>query len=66
MKKNIGKTCKNCIHWHDTGKTQEVQFRFIPAVVFNTGLCTDGSYTTEKYLCGRFLLRIQKSTFKLT
>jgi hypothetical protein len=58
MKNTIDKTCKNCRHWQDIHKTQEVQAGTLPAVIFKTGLCTDGSYTTEKYSCDKWQLGI--------
>ena len=60
MKKILDRTCKNCIHWTNSVKTQEVKVNFsmLPAVIFKTGLCTDGSYTTEKYSCDKWKLRV--------
>jgi len=55
---DLAKSCKNCIRWQDIGKTQEAKFDMLPAVIFKTGLCTDGSYTTEKYSCDNWKLRV--------
>jgi len=55
---DLAKSCKNCIRWQDIGKTQEAKFDMLPAVVNRVGTCTLAGYTTEKYSCDNWQLRV--------